>query len=229
VGSFDGKVFTKEQESIHIDSGRDNYSTQLISDARDGRVVFMSWITRKFQSVGLDGMTSNAQFRVPWELSLYKNADGIYKMRCLPVEEIKRIRKNKKSWDNLSLKTNDTFDPGIGTNELDIEVEIKPEANSSFSFELAGLSMKYSSVENELEAFGKKAKLAPVNGTLNFRILLDRTSVELFANEGKVVMSGFHPSDLEKVPFYTSVQQGNILVKKLNIYEMSSIWQVRAK
>jgi fructan beta-fructosidase len=224
VGSFDGKVFTKEQESFPIESGRDNYSTQLISDAPDGRTIFMSWITRSFSSVGLEGMTSNAQFRVPWELSLYKDSEGIYRMRCLPVEEIESIRGKKMSWNDLSLKAGEVFEPKGIKGELDIEIEIKPITNGSFTFELAGLPITYKATENQLEAFGKKTKLLPIDGNLKFRVLLDRTSVELFANDGTVVMSGFYPSDFNKTSFSISAAKGNILIRKLNIFEMNSIW-----
>ena len=224
VGSFNGSVFTPEQEAIVIDEGKDNYSTQLFSNAPDNRVILMSWITRDFNSVGLEGMTSNAQFRVPWELKLCKDLDGIYRIRRLPVKEVKTIRGKKMSWENLKMKKGEMLEPDCNKGELDIEIEIKLEKPGLFSFELAGLPAVYDASKNQLQAFGEETTLTPINGKLKFRILVDRTSVEIFANDGRVAMSGFNPMEFEKPPFRLSVDEGSILIKELELFEMNSIW-----
>jgi len=225
VGSFDGKVFAAEQESIVIDSGRDNYSTQLYSDAPDGRHIFVGWITRGFRSAQLRGMTANAQFRVPWELTLYRAPDGTFRLRRLPVKEIDSLRGRKHEWVNAVLDPQSFFRPDLAHRELDLEIAIRPGSTGSFSFLLAGRELRYDCGTSTLHGFKRSVKLEPIDGQLLFRILLDRTSVELFANKGQVVMSGFSVADSSEAPFAIVTGEGTHLGSLVRIYEMKSIWK----
>jgi len=223
IGNFDGKKFTKEQDSILMDSGVGNYSTQTFSDSPDGRRIYLAWYTRSFGSVGYLGMPANAQFRVPWELTLYKTEAG-YRLRRLPVEEIKSLRGKQHHFENVKLESGQNPTGSITHNLLDIEAEIVPGKAGSFGFRLLGMEIKYDIDNKTLHAFKRTAELEPVAGKLKFRILLDRTSIELFANDGTCVMTGLFMPDDTKSVIELFASDTSTTVKKLDLYEMNSIW-----
>jgi len=225
VGTFDGVTFTPVQDSIRIDSGKGSYSTQVFSDAPNGRKIFMSWFSRLFGSVGLPGMPSNAQFRVPWELTLYQEPGGLYRLRRWPVRELDILRGKKHHWQDVSVSPETPLKTDIEKRELDIDVTIRPGRSGSFSFHLAGLEIQYDCNTRTLKGFEKTVELRPINGELPFRILVDRTSVELFAHNGAVAMSGFWPTDYEKEVLTVISTQGTHRITTLDVHEMKSIWE----
>jgi sucrose-6-phosphate hydrolase SacC (GH32 family) len=72
---------------------------------------------------------------------------------------------------------------------------------------------------------GKSATVEPVDGSLKLEILLDRASIELFANDGKVSMSSSFNSTEKADGLYLFNIGGEILVEKLEVYPLNSIWQ----
>jgi sucrose-6-phosphate hydrolase SacC (GH32 family) len=74
---------------------------------------------------------------------------------------------------------------------------------------------------------GRKVTVEPVYGVIKLEILLDRSSIELFANDGKAVLSSnFTPSD-NADGIYLFNTGGEIFVEKLEIYPMKSIYLLK--
>jgi len=224
VGRFDGERFTPEQESIVIDGGRENYSTQLFSDAPDNRKIFVGWYSRSFGSVGYPGMPANGQFRVPWELTLYKTQNG-YRLRRLPVKELASLHGKKHGWPEQKLGAGAEFKADIESRELDIETRIEPGKSGGFDLGLAGMKVAYDASAGKVNAFGRSIDVRPVDGVLTFRILLDRTSVEMFINNGTCVMTGLFMPDDNAPAFSITATSAELLIKGLTIYEMKSMWE----
>jgi sucrose-6-phosphate hydrolase SacC (GH32 family) len=66
--------------------------------------------------------------------------------------------------------------------------------------------------------------MAPVDGKLILRALLDRTSIELFGNRGEVTHSVvFYPA-AENRQLALTVKGGPAQVSKLAVRELQSIW-----
>ena len=53
---------------------------------------------------------------------------------------------------------------------------------------IRGVPIAYDVTKQELSCQGKTAPLKPVDGTIQLEILVDRTSVEIFGNRGRVYM-----------------------------------------
>ena len=69
-----------------------------------------------------------------------------------------------------------------------------------------------------------EAKLEPVNGKIQLRILVDRVSTEIFANNGEIYMPmRTLPKDAVKgLQVFTN--GGNTKVNSLKVREVKSIW-----
>ena len=73
---------------------------------------------------------------------------------------------------------------------------------------------------------GSVAPLAPVGNVVKLRVLVDRTSMELFGNDGAVSLSScFLPGETERT---TTVQfhatNGTVLIHSLVVHRLASIW-----
>lgn len=229
IGSFDGDQFIPEQTSVSgqvslpMDQGVDNYSTQTFSDAPDGRRIYVAWYTRNFNSVGYPGMPANAQFRVPWELTLRKTTDG-YRLRRFPVKELTALREAGETFANVLVQPGEPFFSGQEIGEADIDATIRLVDAEKVAFKIKGLALQYDATRQTMRAFGNEAKVPLADGKLRMRILVDRTSVEIFLNEGEQVFSGlFKPAD-EADLFSIEAENKPIELQQLVIYPMKSIW-----
>ena len=68
-----------------------------------------------------------------------------------------------------------------------------------------------------------QAPLKAVDGKIQLRILLDRTTLEVFGNNGEVVLSScFMPNDTAKS--YSLEAEGVVNIVKAQVYSMKSAW-----
>jgi sucrose-6-phosphate hydrolase SacC (GH32 family) len=75
-----------------------------------------------------------------------------------------------------------------------------------------------------VECLGKTAPLAAVNGRLQLRLLIDRTSIELFGNGGEVCMTScFLPGNMD-TPVQVLAGNGPLHIRSLAIHRLASSW-----
>ena len=76
----------------------------------------------------------------------------------------------------------------------------------------------------QLSCLGHRRRWKPVDGRIKLHVLVDRTSIEVFANDGRIAMcSCFLPDPLNRIS--GPVRQGRHgEVKSLNIWELQSSW-----
>ena len=89
----------------------------------------------------------------------------------------------------------------------------------------SGTEIIYNTKANTLQCMDKLAYVEPVDGAIKLEILLDRSSIEIFANDGKVSMSSCFVPEKNEYGLYLFNIGGELLVDKLEIYPMKSIWQ----
>jgi len=105
-----------------------------------------------------------------------------------------------------------------------IQTEVEVESAAELGFILRGESIRYTASNSELFCLGKSASLRPLQGKIKLEILLDRTSLEIFGNDGRICMSFcFLPDPRNRnLKIYSSA--GKIRVVSLKVYELASIW-----
>lgn len=229
VGTFDGEKFNTETPKIQGDFGRNYYATQTWSNIpeNDGRTIQIAWM----RGSELPQMPFNGQMTFPCELSLKKFTEGIRLIKK-PVKEIELLHEKGEVWENRNLI------PGINKNLirsvkgdcLHIIGSFKVKTADSFGFYLRldkndnGTEIMYNTKLKALTCLGKSVDLEPVDGVIKLEILLDRSSLEIYANEGKVVMSSCFAPIENALGMYLFNIGGELLVEKLEIYPMKSIW-----
>ncbi|MBA7487211.1 Levanase [subsurface metagenome] len=221
MGTFDGRIFRRESEVLQSDWGANFYAAQTWSDipSSDGRRLQIAWM----RDGKYPGMPFNQQMSFPCQLTLQTTPAGIRLYRQ-PIKEIESIHQKEYSWNNQILEPDENLLSDIYGELFHIQAEIEVESAAEFGFILRDESIRYIVAKGELFCLGKSASLTPLQGKIKLEILLDRTSLEIFGNDGRISMSFcFLPDPGDRnLKIYSS--QGKIRIVSLKVYELGSIW-----
>jgi len=229
IGQFDGEKFQPESAKMWSDYGKNYYATQTWSNipTSDGRTIQIAWMK--------DGiypdMPFNGQMTFPCELSLKKYLEGVKLVRK-PVKEIELLHEKGQVWENKNLI------PGLAKNILHgingdcfhIIGNFKIKTVDNFGFivrldkEKSGAEIMYNVKTNVLSCLGQSTVVPPVDGMIKLEVLMDRSSLEIFANDGKVVLSSTYVAEEKADGLYLFNNGGELLVEKLEVYPVMSIW-----
>lgn len=230
IGTFDGEKFHAETPKIQGDFGKNYYATQTWSNVpeNDGRTIQIAWM----RGSELPQMPFNGQMTFPYELSLKKFTEGIRLIKK-PVREIELLHEKGEVWENKNLipGINKNLTHGVKGDCLHIIGSFKVKTADSFGFYVRldkkdnGTEIIYNTKLKALTCLGKSVDLEPVDGVIKLEVLLDRSSIEIYANDGKVVMSSCFVPMEDAFGMYLFNIGGELLVEKLEIYPMKSIWQ----
>ncbi|AJY75874.1 glycoside hydrolase family 32 protein [Paenibacillus beijingensis] len=212
TGEFDGVTFMPDEDSYTVrwlDYGRDNYAGVSWSDvpAADGRRLFIGWMSNwKYAN-----LTPTEGFRgamtVPREIGLGSLADGSVILVQKPVHELERARVPVLELENVS---REEAEEALSALQLEsYEVTAVVPAGSTFAFKVrkggrietvVGVEASRGEVyvdrtKSGLHQFHEHfsgvhaAKLQSPGKTLDLRIFMDLSSVEVFANDGQAVIT----------------------------------------
>ena len=230
IGTFDGEKYVPETPKIKSDFGANYSAAQTWSNIseNDGRTIQIACM----KDGEIPGMPFNGQMTFPCELSLKKYIDGIKLIRK-PIKEIELLHSKGEVWENKNLipGINKNLASGIKDDCLHIIGNFKVKTTDSFGFIVrmdkknSGTEIIYNTKANTLQCMDKLAYVEPVDGAIKLEILLDRSSIEIFANDGKVSMSSCFVPEKNEYGLYLFNIGGELLVDKLEIYPMKSIWQ----
>jgi len=221
LGTFDGRKFTKETGPFESRVGN-FYASQTYSDIpdSDGRRIQIAWMAGgKFP-----GMPFNQQMSIPCELTLRTFPEGIRLCR-VPVREIDTLRGVHWHLKDTTLQPGDKLLSAISAELFEIQTEIELGSVSEIVFNLRGNPLTYNVKNKILSCKGKKVKVTPINGVIKLHILVDRTSIEVFPNYGRVTMHLCFPLDPNKTLQYLSADGGKAKINSLKLYRLKSIWQ----
>ena len=230
IGDFDGKRFTPQTPKLPGDYGKNYYATQTFNNMpkEDGRTIQIAWM----RGGEYPDMPFNGQLNFPCELSLKTYLEGIRLIRN-PVKEIELLHEKGETYENKNLipGLNKNLVKGIKGDCLHIKGSFKLKTANSFGFVVRqskksnGIEIRYDATKNTLSCLGKSVVLEPEDGKIQLEILLDRTSIEIFGNEGKVVMSSCYTAEPDAKSLVLYNTGGELLVEKLDIYPLKSIYE----
>src|ERR1035438_6644639 len=171
-------------------------------------------------------MPFNQQMSFPYELKLRRFGTTL-KLCSLPVREIESIQQEPKLWTGLELKPGDNPLSEMSGDLWDIQAEFDPGAATEVGFSIRGRKVAYTArtpKEYRLSNGDLNTGIGPHTKPVKLRILVDRTTVEVFGNDGEIVMPAcFLPKDS-----YQSLKMfsdgGVARVASLKIYKLKSAW-----
>jgi fructan beta-fructosidase len=232
IGDFDGKKFTMETGKHYYSTGKLNsafkhkgifYASQTYNDEPKGRRIQLGWGIVEFPD-----MPFNQMITFPAELSLRTTSEGI-RMCANPIEEIETLHIKKFTLTDIRIGDDGRRDL-LKELKVDLgrllhikaEFEMGPRKSYGvFGLRINGFEIEYDARHNRLN----DAFLNFEDGKIYLQILMDRSSVEIYANHGRLYLADAHfsvnfPKQLELYHLW-----GNVHLSKLQIYELKSIWE----
>ncbi|HTH48953.1 MAG TPA: glycoside hydrolase family 32 protein [Candidatus Limnocylindria bacterium] len=241
LGRFDGREFTAETPRIKADFGANSYAAQAYDDLPDHRTVFITWM----QGGKYPKMPFNQQMGFPLELTLQTTPDGIRIVRW-PVSEIRNLFVSSLREDLPRPLTTGRHELKSAAVELlDLELEFLPGTAQSVTLELRGQKLVWNAKAGELTALGRTVPLKPAaktagrhsdfgkpwgpdfepwNDSVRLRVLLDRSSLELYGNGG-TTMASFCFIPHEGPSAALIVDGGEVPKARVTVRELKSAWR----
>lgn len=220
LGTFDGKTFKIEETPGKGDLGGNFYAAQTFSDTPDGRVIQIAWM--KGSDFPKKGMPFNQQMSFPCVLTLRTTDDGVRLYRW-PVKEIESLYKKEHKVEKTPLKPGDNPLKDIKAELIDLYADITMGSAKKVVFNLRGSAVTYDG--STLTAPGGAGSLKPQDGRITVRILVDRGSVEVFGNEGRLSMTTYALHEPENLNLSLTVEGGEAVVNTLIVNELKSAWK----
>jgi sucrose-6-phosphate hydrolase SacC (GH32 family) len=221
IGTFDGEEFVKETKPFRSEWGRNGYAGQSWSDIpeSDGRRLQILWMN----GGRFPGMPFNQQMSFPCEVTLRTFPEGIRLCRQ-PVREIANIHGQHHHWSDVAVEPGRNPLAEISGELFDIRAEIEVGGAAEVGLIVRGVGVVYDAKAKKLSCLGRSAPLEAVHGRIKLQILVDRTSVEVFANDGRIVMSFSQPLDPDQRKLDSFARAGKAKVASLDVWQLKSIW-----
>jgi len=213
VGQFDGQTFTAEAENLHAHYGPRYYAAQAFSDAPDGRVIMVGWLS----GADYPGMPFSGGMTVPHELSLRRTANSM-RLCFNPVKELEGLRQESVAAGPLTVTEANALLARADSELLDVELRL--HARGPMAFAIREYPLLYDPAAGKL-AFDEQT--APLTGgeSLELRLLIDRSITEVFANQGEAALSSMTLFETPRRPFQI---EGDALVEEIKIHRLARIW-----
>lgn len=230
----------KSNKARWIDYGKDNYAGVTWSNIPDGRKLFMGWMSNWQYARQVPTYAWRSSMTIPRELKLIQK-DKSYRLTSQPVKELDEFVSNSIGRDNLRIQDETVIVDKvvIDLTKADIRFDIPQLKEDVYTFSLSnskGEKIRFglNNIDNYFfidrknsgkiefsEKFADSISKIPLEGrlgNLNVRILVDKTSVEIFYNQGEFVMTEiFFPN----VPFDAfTIKAKETEIKNLKINQL---------
>lgn len=221
IGSFDGNAFHAESGKHKFNYGNCFYASQTYNNIPedDGRRIQIAW-----GRTGHKSMPFNQQMNFPVTLTLHQTNEGL-RLFAEPVKEIEKLYGKKSHWQDFTVyfEREDTFSLGKGEC-VDLDVVFHVDEADLFGVDVRGVPVVYDVKKQLLVCKDKTASLKPDDGKIQLRILVDRLSLEIFANDGEIYMpmSNVFEEDQRSLNLFSVGKPTN--VERVDVRHLKSIW-----
>lgn len=247
IGNFDGTDFSSDHgvdETRWLDYGKDYYAGVSWSDvpSEDGRRIFLAWMNNWQYANDLPTYPWRGTMTIPRTLSLERYSDGLY-LQQSPVRELNTLRMPEITYPSQTIDGEVTLEPRL-PRLMDMELEVTLETASEFGLRIVteagretvvGYDISGESLYVDRTRCGEvdfsdhfpgihQAPLRAENGKVTLRVLVDSSSIEVFANGGRVTITDLifpEPNEPRLVLF---TRCGKAQVNRLVVYPLTSIF-----
>jgi fructan beta-fructosidase len=241
IGSFDGRTFIDDypDQRLWFDWGADDYAGTTFYNAPEGRYQFVAWMNNWAYAELIPTSVWRGALTIPRELRLLNTEAGV-RLAQSPVDALHRLRVPLGQWERFTVGGTLALDSLAGQAlDLEIEFELRDAqvfGVELFSTEMGGVQLSYDAKTQQLvfrrsngdiDNFNPaySAPLVAVDQRIRLRILVDRSSVEIFTADGLLTMTSqvFPEVDTPCIRLFTL--DGAVHVRSLCAYQIQSIWK----
>jgi fructan beta-fructosidase len=253
IGHFNGKEFfpapvpSLTTQARWVDHGPDFYAVQSWSDIpeSDGRRIWIAWMNNWLYADKMPTIPWRGAMTIPREVQLTER-DGTIILKQKPVYELEKLRRTLYRYSAREIRDNNGFSVDENLDKQALEILIEFELDNADTFGLKFISGDKNVVEvgydvlkgelyvNRFQSGNVKfsvlfpgtyhGPLTPENGIIRLQIYLDRSSIEVFGNDGITAITGciFPIGDITSIDVFA--KNGSTQIRKLDIYEIKSMW-----
>lgn len=213
LGEFNGTEFTEETAQIESDVGPHFYATQTWEGTPDHRRIQAAWM----RGGNYPAMPFNQQITFPRELSLRTTPAGS-RIFQRPIREIESLHGHEEIWTNRTLNTGQTLPLAPAGDLFRLQAKLTLDENAILMLGVRGTQLRIN--RKEMSA-GARPVIFP-RPLASIDVLIDRTSIEAFANDGEASLSQcFLPSESGISIRATS---GRATIQELKLIHLKSAW-----
>nr|WP_281367175.1 glycoside hydrolase family 32 protein [Paenibacillus phytorum] len=252
VGDFDGTKFTNDNPASSVlwaDYGADFYAGVTWSDApnnNDNR-LWLGWMSNWQYANDTPTSTWRSAYSTVRKLELKTLPEGI-RLVQKPVSQLEQLRKSVKSVYNQEILPGNKTLTDVSGDTLEIVAEFQVNSNTTadeFGFKvrkgeheqtIVGYNRKKSSLfvdrsqsgsSNFNDQFAKvhAAPLTVQNQKVKMHIFVDRSSAEVFGNDGEKVITDQIFPDASSVGVELYAANGKVSLDSLQIYSLDKVWK----
>lgn len=244
IGDFDGKTFTPDAMNypLWLDYGRDNYAGVTWSNvpAADGRRLFIGWMSNWDYANEIPTVNFRSAMTVARTLRLAHNGEHLV-VASEPVKEVESLRREPLSLADKTTSDTVTFENFLPNNRgaYELTFTVTPNDTDSFSFSIENtkgevltylfdIAKKTLSVDRTKSSVAFNANFAetlikaPLTAKKSYtvRLLVDKTSTELFVNNGEVVQTNtVFPSEVYNTLRFKT-EKGTLNLNDITVYKL---------
>lgn len=218
IGTFDGKKFTEETPRRQCDPGnfyatQSWHNTDTIPGTGDGRRVQVAWMRGAF----FPDMPFCQMISFPCELSLRSTADGLRIFRK-PIEEVESLHGTAESWNARMLDAGKSIPIAQAGREFHLKAEVNLPADGTLVFNIRGTEV----ILTRDSVRSGEHTLPVLEAIRSVELLIDRTSVEIFVNDGEVSLTRFVLMNGNGLS--VSAQNAQAEIHSMTLWPMKSAW-----
>jgi levanase/fructan beta-fructosidase len=169
----------------------------------------------------------------PCQLSLRRFPEGVRLCRQ-PIDEIKNLRLEGYARRDIVLQPGENPLAGIAGDLFDIRAEFelagakdfgkKQPTPSAFGIVTRGEAIRYSVPDKTVSCLGGVAPLEPLANRIKLQILVDRSSIEVFGNDGRISMSTVFFPDANDTGLEIFTTGGEVYIVSLEVNRLEPVW-----
>jgi beta-fructofuranosidase len=236
IGEYDYQTNEFEHGSFtELDNGHDFYAVQTFQDDK-GRRIAIGWMDMWESNMPTKEDGWCGALTLPRELTLGENN----KILMNPVEELTLLRDSEhKVCTNQSVSGNYLVETKDDLIELKVEFDLSKTTAQSVGLKIRGLNQEETIVMYQIdnqkllldcsksgkEVDGVRRTMLESNQLLSLQVFIDRSSIEVFANDGQASMtSRIYPQE-ERLGIELFAENGVGQVSEFTYWNLKEIWK----
>lgn len=253
IGNFNGKTFTADTTittgtngAYWVDYGKDFYAATSWSGLPPNRQIWIGWLDNWEYAAKAPATPARGAQSIPRRLFLKSYPYGL-RLIQKPITALKALRGQHYHYNDLELDGSNNIlkNDGVYGAKLEINAVFKAGNRDKFGiivrkggnqqtvvgYDAINRDMYVDRTRSGRVDFSsdfpgiQKGPLAPENDVIRLHIFVDRSSVEVFGNDGQTVITDTIYPDLTSQGLQLFSRDGSTKLLSLDIWKLKSIWR----
>lgn len=241
VGDFDGTTFTCVDDKDHVkwaDYGRDFYAAVTWSNVSEP--IWIGWMNNWQYANEVPTDLFRGAMSIPRKLHL-RNRNGVMTLIQVPIDLSSLYKCAILSNETLTIEPGEYNQTELSDLQVVIEAKVKKSSASFLTLAIKGekdlLEIVFDLEKKEVRVDRSKSGLVlfskhfpsidtmPMEQINDFKLILDKTSIELFINQGILAMTElFYPTE-QKYTLEWTATDGEVILTNVFMHSLESTWK----